>query len=551
MKNILNSFNSGLFRTLGKLVAYFLLGYILLSYLNVNDIKFPHIFDVLDVYANTINMEYYNNGLDYISGAKFYNWTSSTQYSELSNSQTYIEGSDFGYDYSVMTSGSVTNFGSNGISFNALINNIGLISNSYYSTILYICYDNDANINLKEVYSANTYTATFNNKSNYSKELLSNVISRETFTSTNPPNYCRAISFIYQPKIDSSVLNIRLISSGSVGSWYIVGTKTEYIGVANGLTSSQVSNIIDSSISNSNLATANDIQSVNSAVQDLSTDIENMSDDIVNNQNQNTQDIIDNQNANSQAQIDSQKVCTYYDKKDIVLDNKFLSDTNQELSDNRFGITDYIKIISSTIEVLQPYTIGDAPSYCFYNTNKVRISCNRLNTLTGNITIPNGAEYFKTTIYKANNLPQFNICKNGNQAMQDTLTDEHYDNSIIDLSNLPVASNTPISDLLLLPMTLINKLLTSLNNSCSTYQLPFLYGNTLSLPCIDIKYYLGEDLWHIIDLCIVFYMVYNIFMLFINVFDDITSLDDEFQSLYTPRHSGLTRVGRGNMEGLY
>ena len=485
MKKILSWTFSGFFRSFGRALFFLLLLIFVSLIISYNGIKIPNLWAILDVSANTINPSYYDNGLDFISGAKFYNWSSSTSYSELSSASVYDDSSD-DYSYSVMSANSVSNFGSNGISFTALLSNISLISNSYYSTILYICMDNNVNVNMSKVYVGSTYANSFSHQSNYSKELLSNSIDHSAFGTTNVPNYCKAISFIYQPSYDGNVLNIRLTSSNSLGTWYIVGTKTEYIGVANGLTSSQVSNIIDSSISNSNLATASDIQSIENAVDDLSTDIENMSDAIVDNQNQNTQDIIDNQNANSQAQIDSQKVCEFIDKNKIETDNKTLYGDGTEATWNATGITSYIPIDNnSEITFLTKF---DNNSYnCFYNVNKEKISCfsNANVEINTKINIPTNARYIRFTINKYSNVPTVNICKNGNQAMQDTMTNDDSSGASSEATSFFdnfTTNNHGLTGIITAPLNAINSLT---SQSCSPLVLPIPFVNTnITLPCM-------------------------------------------------------------------
>ena len=237
---------------------------------------------ILNVQANTVNPTYHDNGLDYVSGLKFYNWTSATEYNEVNG--TYIttnqqENMYFdGYGNS-----NINNFGSNGISMTAMLSNITLINNSYYSTTLYICYTNAVTINFREAYISDLYANSFNYKSKYSKEILSNTISNYSFEGQNPRNYCRAISFIYQPAKDGNVLNIRLTSTGNLGAWHITGTQTEYIGDAQNLTEGQLNNAIN----NSGLATASSINEVKTSVNQVKEEINEVNDTLTEDHNYN------------------------------------------------------------------------------------------------------------------------------------------------------------------------------------------------------------------------------------------------------------------------
>lgn len=117
----------------------------------------------------------------------------------------------------------------------------------------------------------------------------------------------------------------------------------------------------------------------------------------------------------------------------------------------------------------------------------------------------------------------------------DTIKDETAPN--LDLSDLQVSSNTPISDLITMPLTILNTLVQTLDGSCSNYTIPFFYNNTITFPCFTISDYLGSTVTNYIDLFICFYMCYNIGMLVISVFEDITSLRDIYDSMYVPKHA--------------
>ena len=271
---------------------------------------------------------------------------------------------------------------------------------------------------------------------------------------------------------------------------------------------------------------------------------------IIQNNEQNTQDIIDNQNENTDREIESQQVCKQYDKNNIYTDNSFLRASGTVYSQPSFGITDYISILNSTIKVLNIYTSSSSTdaNLCFYNVNKSIISCISNTTLTSNsyLTIPPDASFVRFVIRKSDNRPIFEVCTNGNQALNDslnglndTLNDTSQPNTNQDFNDMNnmVASSTPISDLITMPLTLINAYINGVNSSCSPINLGNLYGTDLILPCINLEQRLGSNLWNIIDAFFSIFMCYNIGMLFITAFDGITSLRDDFEGLYQPRHA--------------
>lgn len=110
-------------------------------------------------------------------------------------------------------------------------------------------------------------------------------------------------------------------------------------------------------------------------------------------------------------------------------------------------------------------------------------------------------------------------------------------------------SNSPVSDLMIMPLTLINSYTNGFSGTCKAYNLGNLYGHDLVLPCVNIEKYIGSNLWSLIDTIFTLYMVYNIGMLCVSIYESITELDDGMQLLYTPQHTGHSRVSRN--EELY
>ena len=294
----------------------------------------------------------------------------------------------------------------------------------------------------------------------------------------------------------------------------------------------------------------NEGQSVINSITNQTTSITNNQNqntqDIINNQDSNTQDVIDNQNQNTQDQIDSQKVCKIIDNQNIILNDRYLiSNGNTSASDSSYGITDYINIYNSTIERLSSY--GNSPSLCYYNVNRQLISCLPYSSITNNsLTIPTDAYYVRFSINYNQNKPQFKICQNGNQALNDsvnnlndTLNSEQSPNTNQDIQDMDdmVASDTPISDLITMPLTLINAYINGIGATCSPVNLGSLLGTNLTIPCINIQQHIGSNLWNIIDILCCIFLCYEIGMLFISAFDGITSLRDDFEGLYQPKHA--------------
>ena len=98
-------------------------------------------------------------------------------------------------------------------------------------------------------------------------------------------------------------------------------------------------------------------------------------------------------------------------------------------------------------------------------------------------------------------------------------------------------SNSPISDLILMPLTLMNAYVDGFSSTCNSFDLGSLYGHNIVLPCINIEDYLGSNLWGLIDIMFTLFLVYNIGLMCVSMYESITSLEDGFRGLYTPRHA--------------
>lgn len=282
---------------------------------------------------------------------------------------------------------------------------------------------------------------------------------------------------------------------------------------------------------------------------------------IINNQDSNTQDIINNQNSNTDKEISTQNVCRdlNYGKDVGYLDTSCSFNSQAGTSSNN-RTTDFIQVNSQSIlqYIKAP---NNAVNYrlCFYDNNKNYISYVFTNNLTEgqNITIPTNAKYIRYTANITTGM-KYSLCSNGNQALNDSLNDlndtlnsEDDPNTNQDINDMNdmVASDTPISDLITMPLTLVNAYINGINSTCSPINLGNLYGTDLTLPCINLESRLGSNLWSIIDTFFCIFMCYNIGMLFITAFDGITSLRDDFEGLYQPRHADIgyqPKHGGGN-----
>lgn len=231
-------------------------------------------------------------------------------------------------------------------------------------------------------------------------------------------------------------------------------------------------------------------------------------------------------------QIESQQVCEIIDKNSIVIDGLLNSSGLRQTgswAETNYGITDYIKVSKSIITTLVDFNNSE-PCSCFYNVNKELISCVGDNTfvVNSNVNIPNNAVYVRFSIYKGGNRPQFKLCKNGNQAISDTVSDDSVDDPSGKISQFEdmLPENGVITQLIGLPITLYTKVLNSINGTCNQFNLGTLYNTALIIPCIDISTYLGSTIWTTIDLIISGAFVLVIAKKMIKAFENFTSMKE-------------------------
>lgn len=117
--------------------------------------------------------------------------------------------------------------------------------------------------------------------------------------------------------------------------------------------------------------------------------------------------------------------------------------------------------------------------------------------------------------------------------INDSINNDNVDDPSSSLSNMDnkIATNSVISDLLLLPVTLFQNVLNSINGSCSTFNLGTLLGTNLTLPCINLSNILGSSLYGVIDILLCGIFVLSMRKKFVNIFENITSLKDRGNEL--------------------
>lgn len=89
---------------------------------------------------------------------------------------------------------------------------------------------------------------------------------------------------------------------------------------------------------------------------------------------------------------------------------------------------------------------------------------------------------------------------------------------------------SPIGSFIVIPINLMQTLFDSVNNSsgvCNDYSLGSLYGYELHLPCVDVKRYLGNDLYSIIDMIVSCCIIYNLLNMLMNAYYNFLSMQKD------------------------
>lgn len=307
------------------------------------------------------------------------------------------------------------------------------------------------------------------------------------------------------------------------------------------------------------LSTSSNItESSAGAIINQNDTIINQNNQIINNQNSNTQSIINNQNQNNQAIINNQNQNT----QDLIDDNKKnFQSCNTNLITSRSADTNHIWFNgtnSNTQYVFEPgeYTFfynktdPDITLYIRRNGSTQNVSLGKTNTV-----IFNSDTQFNIWLYKGNislnTASDFTLVKGSysggaiplgqekcvnkidatNNAINDvnsSLNDSSVDGSnttdTIDNLSGDLPTNTVISDLLLLPVNMLQAIVNSIGGTCASFSLGSLYGTNLVMPCINLQQYLGSSIWTFIDLVFTGMFILVIRKKFIQIFQNITNL---------------------------
>ena len=220
---------------------------------------------------------------------------------------------------------------------------------------------------------------------------------------------------------------------------------------------------------------------------------------------------------------------------------------------NRWNVYSWYKVSSSpsytNYKVIWDMTVANNSSYMTYQNVQSIFLSNELidswhdyglvdNLINNQNIIKNKLDQIQSALGGNNSIlgninTNTNITKQNTEDIKekandidDTLNNSSVDSSDSTLSNLSnnLATNSVISDLILLPVSMLRGIVNAIDGTCSNFSLGSLYGTNLIMPCINIQNYVGSAIWTFIDLVFSGIFVLVIRKKFIQIFENITNL---------------------------
>lgn len=136
-----------------------------------------------------------------------------------------------------------------------------------------------------------------------------------------------------------------------------------------------------------------------------------------------------------------------------------------------------------------------------------------------------------------NNQTSITNIQQNTQQINDAINDSSIDssNAVSSASswNSKNATNGTITQLLTLPITLLNAIVSGISTSCSSFSLGILFGTNITLPCINLSNIIGSSLFTTIDILFSGFMILAISKKLIKIFNDFTNLkSNQIDELY-------------------
>lgn len=334
----------------------------------------------------------------------------------------------------------------------------------------------------------------------------------------------KGLSYAFTPSTNGTYIVIPYTTANNCTDVnYFYGYTINNLGSANNVSQQDINNSIN-----------NQTTIINNSINNVENNIQNSINESANNTDSN---IINSSNATQDSINNGLQNCTKQFKYTLKKGKGF--DENGNLSDNSdsyytekyYSLSGATKLTISNTGLSYP----DFSGYIIiYNSNKQYLDFWSIRDTTFNL--PEGASYYRlSTEMSGVTLYEGDGCTSKLDSLEDSITSDEAPETP-DFSDLDVADDSVISDLVTMPITIAEHILDAFNDTCSNYTIPFFNNTTLTLPCFTIGDYVGDNVVSVIDLAIILFMIYNIAMLAISAFNDLTSLRDSYDSLYVPQH---------------
>lgn len=207
---------------------------------------------------------------------------------------------------------------------------------------------------------------------------------------------------------------------------------------------------------------------------------------------------------------------------------------------NACFITSYINDVNATQSEL--YSPNLLNYYCF----NVEISNNNLNiemNLENQILSTSGnkmgfaRDWQMINHFEKSNTQAITNIQNNTNNINNSINDSTIDSSGATSSssewNSKNATNGTITQLLTLPITLLQAIVNGISTSCSSFSLGTLFGTNITLPCINLSNLIGDGLYTTIDILFSGFMILAIGKKLIKIFNDFTNLkSNQIDELY-------------------
>lgn len=205
--------------------------------------------------------------------------------------------------------------------------------------------------------------------------------------------------------------------------------------------------------------------------------------------------------------------------------------TDSDTNNNSDLLIDYINRIDIDITYIPKwinykYQYQFVPENGSLSENWILVNNNNANNNIVYTTNVNGTMYTRILDQDNNVLKSatFTITKIGELKTYDNNSNKIF--SIFNKINNDINFGGPVSNLIIIPVNVIETILQAGSNMCTPYYLGTINGHPLSLTCIDPEDYLGSALWSTIDIIVSGCMIYSIFKWLTSLYWNFVILSD-------------------------